>query len=161
MSHFHTIVLVSFAEPELSFKALKDRLLTVWEHREQKHTWHGPAVFTDLHPSSQGLSRWLGGKESICECKRCKFSPWMGKTLWRRKWLHTPVFLLGEFHGQGSRAGYSPWGLKKSDTTEQLSNSNNPSSWSWSQLCLLKSGEYNCQFEPKTMKKGFVLHKGF
>ena len=32
----------------------------------------------------------------------------------------TPVFLLGEFHGQGSLARYSPWGLKELDMTEQL-----------------------------------------
>ena len=28
---------------------------------------------------------------------------------WRREWLPTPVFLPGEFHGQKSLAGYSPW----------------------------------------------------
>ena len=28
----------------------------------------------------------------------------------------TPVFLPGEFHGQRSLAGYSPWGCKESDT---------------------------------------------
>ena len=38
---------------------------------------------------------------------------------WRRKWQPTPLFLPGEFHGQGSLAGCSPWGLKESDTTEQ------------------------------------------
>ena len=27
-----------------------------------------------------------------------------------------------EFHGQKSLAGYSPWGHKESDTTEQLYN---------------------------------------
>ena len=32
----------------------------------------------------------------------------------------TPVFLPGEFHGQRSLAGYSPWGHKESDTTERL-----------------------------------------
>ena len=32
----------------------------------------------------------------------------------------TPVFLPGEFHGQRSLAGYSPWGSKELDTTEQL-----------------------------------------
>ena len=26
---------------------------------------------------------------------------------WRREWLLIPVFLLGEFHGQRSLAGYS------------------------------------------------------
>ena len=31
-----------------------------------------------------------------------------------------PVFLPGESHGQRSRTGYSPWGQKELDTTEQL-----------------------------------------
>ena len=35
-------------------------------------------------------------------------------------WLPTPIFLLGEFHGQRSLAGYSSWGHKESDTTEPL-----------------------------------------
>ena len=34
----------------------------------------------------------------------------------------TPVFLPGESHGQRSLAGYSPWGLKESDTTEVTSH---------------------------------------
>ena len=39
----------------------------------------------------------------------------------RRKWQPTPVFLPGKSRGQRSLAGYSPWGLKESDLTEQLS----------------------------------------
>ena len=35
--------------------------------------------------------------------------PWVGKIPWRREWQLTPVFLTGEFHGQRSLAGYSPW----------------------------------------------------
>ena len=31
-----------------------------------------------------------------------------------------PIFLLGEFHGQGSLTDYSPWGHKELDTTEEL-----------------------------------------
>ena len=38
---------------------------------------------------------------------------------WRREWMPTPVFLPGEFHGQRSLAGYSPWGRKESGMTEQ------------------------------------------
>ena len=34
--------------------------------------------------------------------------------------------LDGEFHGQRSLAGYSPWGCKESDTTEQLKLTNIP-----------------------------------
>ena len=39
----------------------------------------------------------------------------------RREWLPTPRFVPGEFHGQRSLAGYSPWGHKvKSDKVTQL-----------------------------------------
>ena len=40
---------------------------------------------------------------------------------WRREWLPAPVFLPGESHGQRSLVGYSPWGCKELDMTEQLS----------------------------------------
>ena len=36
---------------------------------------------------------------------------------WRRKWQPTPEFVPEKFHGQRSLVGYSPWGLKESDTT--------------------------------------------
>ena len=61
-----------------------------------------------------GLPRWLSGKNSACQCRRCKrlgFHPWSRKIPWSRKWL-TPVFLPGKFYGQRSLAGYSPWGYK-------------------------------------------------
>ena len=48
------------------------------------------------------------------------FDPWVGKIHWRRNWQPTPVFLPGKFHGQRSLAGYSPWGHKELDMTEQL-----------------------------------------
>ena len=38
---------------------------------------------------------------------------WVGKIPWRREWQLIPVFLPGEFHGQRSLAGYSPWGQKR------------------------------------------------
>ena len=38
----------------------------------------------------------------------------------RRKWQPTPIPLPGKFHGWRSLVGYSPWGHKESDTTEQL-----------------------------------------
>ena len=41
--------------------------------------------------------------------------------LLEKSWSPTPVFLPGEFHGQRSLAGYSPWGCKELDTTEKLS----------------------------------------
>ena len=47
-----------------------------------------------------GLSRWFGGKEFTCNCKRRGFNPWVGKIPWRRIRQPTPVFLLGQSHGQ-------------------------------------------------------------
>ena len=38
----------------------------------------------------------------------------------------TPVFLPGEFHGQRSLAGYSPWGRKESDMIERLTHIPHP-----------------------------------
>ena len=56
-----------------------------------------------------------------------RFNPWVGKIPWRREWLPTSGFLPGESHGQRSLAGYTPWGCKESDTTEQLTL--HPQSW--------------------------------
>ena len=66
------------------------------------------------------ILRLSSGKESACQCRRCKrcgFDPWFGKIPWRRKWHPTLVFLPGESHGQRSLVGCSPWGHKEWDTT--------------------------------------------
>ena len=39
---------------------------------------------------------------------------------WRMEWLPTPVFLPEESHWERNLVGYSPWGHKESDMTEQL-----------------------------------------
>ena len=57
-------------------------------------------------------------KQPACQCRRHKrfeFSPWVGKTPWRRAWQPTPVFLPGESHGQRSQAGHSSRGDKESE----------------------------------------------
>ena len=65
------------------------------------------------------------GKESACHAGDT--GPILGwKDPWRRAWHPTPVLLPGEFHGQGSLAGYSPWGRKESDTTERLITHSTP-----------------------------------
>ena len=53
-------------------------------------------------------------------CRGLGFNPWVGKISWRRKWQPTLVFLHGKSHGWRSLVGYSPWGCKESDTTEQF-----------------------------------------
>ena len=64
----------------------------------------------------------IDGKESACQCRRHRFSPWVGKMPWTRKWQPTLVFLPGEFHGQKNLVGYNPWGRKELDTTESLTH---------------------------------------
>ena len=67
------------------------------------------------------MPRQLSGT-TACQCRsrrRLGFDPWVGKIPWRRQWQPTPVFLPGKFHGQRSLVGYSPWGRKESDMTEQ------------------------------------------
>ena len=58
--------------------------------------------------------------------QEAQFDPWVRKNPRRRAWQPTPAFLPGKSRRQRSLAGYSPWGHKESDTTEQLT----PSSWS-------------------------------
>ena len=55
--------------------------------------------------------------------RTCRFNPWVGKIPWGRAWQPTPVFLPGEPHGQKSLAGYSPWGCKELDMTEETQHS--------------------------------------
>ena len=85
------------------------------------HSIH--AIWTSLS-QNMGLPRWLSCKKSAWQCRRlrrCRFDSWVGKIPWRRKWQSTPVFLPGKSCGQRSLAGYSPWGHKELDMTEQQS----------------------------------------
>ena len=93
-----------------------------------EHNWFTRLCYFQLHSEViqfyiyGRLPRWLSGKESTCQCRRCKrcgFDPWVGKVPWRRKWQSAPVFLPGKFHGQRSLAGYSPLGHKELNMTEQ------------------------------------------
>ena len=57
------------------------------------------------------LSGGSNSKVSACNARNLGSIP---------EWGRCPgeVFLPGEFHGQRNLSGYSPWGCKKSDTTE-------------------------------------------
>ena len=47
-------------------------------------------VQNGTHYLSSGLPRWRGGKESTCQCRRCRrlgFDPWVGNIPWRRRIL--------------------------------------------------------------------------
>ena len=75
-----------------------------------------PALQTDSLPTElQGKPVMVKRLPAI---RRPEYDPWVQKIPWRKEWLPTPVFLPGEFYGQRSLAGRSPWGLKEWDTTE-------------------------------------------
>ena len=75
---------------------------------------------------------WRGGvllgysvlRNPSVKCRRPGFSPWIRKIPCRRKWQPTPASLPEKSHRQRRLVGYSPWGHKESDMTEQLNNSN-------------------------------------
>ena len=53
-----------------------------------------------LHLFWRVMFRLLSGKKkSACQCRRCRFNPWVRKIPWSRQWQPTLVFLPGE----------SPW----------------------------------------------------
>ena len=89
------------------FQNGKGWLSVLWRFHLSKCVWGFP-----------GGSRC---KQSSCLRRRCRFDPWGEKIPWRRKRKPVPVFLPGKSHGQKSLAGYSPWGCKILDVTEQLS----------------------------------------
>ena len=66
----------------------------------------------DKYPIKQaGFLCGLGVKNPPAKQEKCKrhwFNPWVRKILWIEYWQPTLVFLPGGFHGQRSKAGYSP-----------------------------------------------------
>ena len=68
----------------------------------------------------RGFSGGSDSKGSACNSGDLGSIPGLGRSPGEGKGYPTPVFLPGEFHGQRSLAGYSPWGCKELDMTEQL-----------------------------------------
>ena len=66
----------------------------------------------DASLPSLGLHWWTSGKESVCQCRRQGFDPWVRKIPWSRQWQPTLEFLPGESCGHRSLAGCSPWGCR-------------------------------------------------
>ena len=66
---------------------------------------------TDISISSWGFPDGASGKElaNAGDVRDGGFDPWVRKIPWRREWQPTPGFYAGEFRGQRSLVGYSPW----------------------------------------------------
>ena len=87
-----------------AWQAIIYRVAKSWTQLKRLSTWGFPS----------------DGKDSACNAGDPGLIPGSGRFPWRREWPHTPVFLLGEFHGQRILEGPSPWGHNELDRTEQL-----------------------------------------
>ena len=76
------------------------------------HLWELFAICT-----RKGFPSVSDSKESTCS-ERPMFNLWIRKIPWRKEWQLTEVFFPGEYRGQRSLVGYSPWDHKELDTTE-------------------------------------------
>ena len=89
------------------------------------HTFssHSSAIVRG-HGLALGLPRWLSGKDSACQCRRCRCAsliPGLRSSPGGGNDNPLQYCCLENPQGQRGLAGYSPWGCKEKDTTERLS----------------------------------------
>ena len=90
-------------------------------------------MYCDRVRNVQGFPGGSDGKESVQNAGDLDSIPGLGRSpgegsgypLQYSCLENTPVFIPGEFHGQRSLAGYSPWDCIESDMTEQLTHTRN------------------------------------
>ena len=96
---------------------------------ERRISWCVLAFWIQLLGFPGGTS----GKESIYQCQRLGFHPWLRKIPWRKAWQPTPVFLPGEFPWTEEPGGpefmglqsdhwldYHPWNIQLSPLSENI-----------------------------------------
>ena len=89
------------------------------------HTWHIKGYWNHENNNNSNSTILKNPKDSAGEARGMGLIlAWIKKIPWGRKWQPTPVFLPGEFHGQRSLVGCSPYGCRESDPTEHTSKSN-------------------------------------
>ena len=103
----------------------------VWANSGRQWRTGGPGVLQAMgsqRVSHESVTEREGqvnsGNASTCQYRRLSrlvLDLWVRKVPGSRRWQPTLVFLPGKFHGQKSLEGYSPWGHKELDMTEQLS----------------------------------------
>ena len=74
-----------------------------------------------VHIHIHGLPGGSDGKESTCNAGNLGLIPGLGRSPGGGHGNPHQYLCLENPHGQRSLVGYSPWGRKESDTTEQLS----------------------------------------
>ena len=94
-------------------------LAALWHRTRPGHSLnHIPSRIPSGSRSNNHMCPWwLSGKESMCQGRRLRFNPWVGKIPWKRKWQPTPVFLLENPMDRGAW-----WATVHGVTKEQLRN---------------------------------------
>ena len=78
-------------------------------------------IFLFIYLAMPGLPWWLSGKESACNAGDLGLIPGLGRSPGGGHVNPLQYSCLENPDGQRSQVGYSPRGLKESDTTERLS----------------------------------------
>ena len=61
----------------------------------------------------KGFCGGLDGKEFACNAGDLGLIPGLGRSPGERRVTHSSILWPGEFHGQRSLVGYSPWGWQR------------------------------------------------
>ena len=148
----HTLEKVDnrITEAEGWISELEDRMseVTAMEENKEKRMKRNKDSFRDVWENIQWTNIYIirvlkgkvflhGSHQRESACNSLQFSPpgrpgsdpWDGESPWKTEWQPSPVFWPGEFHGQRSRARYSPWGCRESDTTKWLSTGKTRKLW--------------------------------
>ena len=72
----------------------------------------------------ENLPWWLRRSRVCLQCGRHGFDPWVGKILWKRKWVPTPALSSGESPRTEESGGLQSMGLQ---------------SWTWQRLTIHKT----------------------
>ena len=102
-------VLLCNKAPSTLVASCNRHVFTVSMGQESRHNLPGSGTLTNLQSEESILASLMAQrKELSCQCRRCRFDPWVRKILWRRKWQPAPVFLPGKSHGQRNMVGHRP-----------------------------------------------------
>ena len=82
-------------------------------------TWHLSFCIFKLCIYFRIFPRGSDCKDCL-QCRRLRFDPWVGKSLWGKEWQSLPVFLLGKLHGLGGTSWATVHGVTESEMTEWL-----------------------------------------
>ena len=63
-----------------------------------------------------GFPRWLSGKEFSCQCRRCRFDPWVRKIPWRVMATHSSILA---------------WEIPWAEELAELPSTGSGKSWTW------------------------------